>query len=843
MFSGFRYAAALAVVFAAAIAAPAAAQPRDFAGQAFNILPPGQGGEVPPGANSRDQLRMYDALTPLFDQVRPRHLRRHFKPNIFGTRGQGPTRPETTPRGARVRITRDRFGVAHIRTRTRSDLMYGAGWVTAEDRSFIMEILRGPARLAALDAPGVASGIVGLVTAGAGFTPSPQTEAFLARQTRVLQNLGPRGRRILRDIDQYVAGINANYRLRGRPGAPWTRNDVYAMVALLAGVFGQGGGGEAARSELLDALRDRLGRERGWDVWDDLRHQYDPETDVTIQRSFPYGRKIRNGGRGNAVIDDGSLTPTGPRVADAAGGEALPALSSNALLVSAGRSRSSHPHFVAGPQTGYFYPQLLMEMDLHGGGINARGVGIPGFAIALVVGRGKDFAWSLTSASNDMVDQYVETLCGNDFTYRYRGECRPMEVFNAGLIEGSVTSPEDAEVSFLSTVHGPVVAYATVNGERVAISRKRSTRGREVASALAIDALMTNRVRSAADFRRVFARHFEVTFNAFYADDRDIAMVSTGRLPRRAAGVDTGLPTIGDGRFEWQGFLSPDEHPQVTRRRGTLLNWNNKPARDWGSADNVWHWGSVVRNEMFHRWIARHRRHSLTTVAQGMNAAATQDLRNDQVLPSIVRVLRTGPAPDARTEQMLEVLRDWRRQGSSRLDRDLDGRIDHPGAAIMDAAWERLGDAVLEPVLGPQLQQLADLHRRDNGANSQGSSYGSGWYSYLDKDLRRLTGARVRGPYAVRYCGEGDLARCRASLWTALAEAGEELSGQQGTNDPTAWRADARGERIQFLPGLLPDTMRWSNRPTFQQAITFTDHRARPTQRPPRAPRAPRFTG
>jgi acyl-homoserine lactone acylase PvdQ len=833
---------------------PAAADGRDFAGRAYNVLPPGESGEATPGGNSRDQIQLYDGLTPLFGSVRSDDLERFFKPNVFGTRGQGPTRVEETPRGERLRIVRDRYGVAHIRAAERDDLVYGAGWVSGEDRSLIMEVLRGPARLAALDAPGALSAIAQIVATGQQFVPGPEGEAFIARQTEVLLSYGERGVRILRDIDQYVEGINANYRAKGRTYAPWTRNDVYAMVSLLAGVFGEGGGDEARRSGLLDALRNRLGDERGWDVWDDLREQFDQETDVSVRGRFPYGRTIRQGGPGNAVIDAGSLDPSGLGVPPPAAGALEEVLgladASNALLVSARRSKSGNPLFVAGPQVGYFYPQILMEMDLHGGGIDARGVGVPGFALALVIGRGKDFVWSLTSASNDIVDEYVEELCGNDLTYRYQGECRPMEVFAAGTIEGSPTSPADARVTIRSTVHGPVVGYAIVDGRRVAISRKRSTRGREIASALPIEDLMTNRVRSAADFRRTFAGGFEVTFNAFYADDRDAAMVSTGRLPRRPAGVDTGLPTIGDGRFEWQGFIGPDEHPQETRRDGVILNWNNKPARGWTAADDVWHYGSVVRNELFRAPIRARRRHTLASLVGVMNRAATQDLRNDQVLPSIDAVLRSGPAPSDRAAHMLELLRDWRATGSSRLDLDLDGKIDHPGAAIMDAAWPRLANAVLEPVLGSDLEHLARLHTRDNRANNQGSAYNAGWYSYVDKDLRRLVertgGARsaeVRDPFAVQYCGNGELAACRDSLWAALEAAGQGLEREQGAADPSAWRANAQQERIRFLPGLLLETMRWTNRPTFQQVIQFRGHRPRgaPRRRPGR--REPRFTG
>ena len=836
----------MAAAAAALAAAPAAgAVARDFAGPAYNVLPPGESGATPPDRNSTDQADLYDGLTPLFDKVSSSDVRRLFKPNVFGTAGQGPTRGEQTPRGDRVKIVRDRWGVAHITGKTRDDVAYGAGWVSAADRSTLMELLRGPARLAAMDAP--AADALALIESDLKFTPSVQANAMVSQQEQALEEKGDRGRRILRDLDQYIEGINDEYRTRGRPHAPWSRADVFSMVALLAGVFGQGGGDEARRSELLDGLQQRLGAEKGWQAWDDVREQFDSETDVSVEGRFPYGRKIPGGGDGNAIVDDGSVSREGAvGIPGLARLDPFPSIASNALLVGSKRSRTGHPLLVAGPQTGYFYPQVLMEMDLHGGGIDARGVGVPGFAVALVIGRGQDFVWSLTSATNDNTDEYVEELCGSDLVYRYKGECRPMDVVNAGLIEGDPTDPGGTELAFRSTVHGPVVAYATVDGRRVAISQKRATRNREVASALPIEALMTNKVRSAADFRRHFSRDFEVTFNAFYADDRDIAMVSTGLLPKRPDNVDTGLPTKGTGEYEWEGFLEPEKHPQQTNPRdGTILNWNNKPAQGFGSADNRWAYGSVVRNELFKSGIGRSRKHSLTSVVRAMNMAATQDLRNDQVLGSIHSILVGTTPPNDRSRRMLDLLLDWREEGSSRLDRDLDGRIDHPGAAIMDESWPRIADAVMSPVFGDKVDHLERLNTRDNKPNSQGSAYNTGWYSYVDKDLRTLAedararrGARaaaVRSRFHLRYCGEGDLERCRESLWAAINEAGEELEKRQGPN-PDNWRSDATNERIKFLPGLLPRDMRWTNRPTFQQVISFEAHRRR-------ASRRPRFTG
>jgi hypothetical protein len=255
-----------------------------------------------------------------------------------------------------------------------------------------------------------------------------------------------------------------------------------------------------------------------------------------------------------------------------------------------------------------------------------------------------------------------------------------------------------------------------------------------------------------------------------------------------------------------------------------IVNWNNKPARDFSAADDNWSYGSIHRNQLLEDAVARRDTHTLASLVAAMNRAATQDLRVTHVLPAIAAVLKTGPAPNARSAQMLALLESWRAAGGSRLDRELDGKIDDPGAAILDAAWNRIADAVMSPVLGPQLDDLARLIQRDDAASSQGSSYGSGWYGYVDKDLRTLLGGGVKGKFKTRFCGQGDLAACRASLWAALDAAGAELAAAQGP-DPAAWRKSAIPERISFAPGLLPTTMRWTNRPTFQQAMTYSGHR------------------
>ena len=802
-----------AAVAAAALVAlvPADAAGRlDYAAVARNVLPPGQSGSLTFPRAARDQLALYDGLTPKQGNVTAADLQRSFKSARFGPDGRV---VRTARPRAGVTIRRDRWDVPHVTGRTRSDVMFGAGWATAEDRGLLMNLLRGPGRVAALDVPGLDA--FALANSATAFTPSPATEARLAAQVALRRAQGARGRRVVADVDAYVAGINAFNTRAGYGITPWTRNDVVAVAALIGSVFGVGGGDETRSALFLDALRDRLGGATGDAVWNDLRDAQNPAAPVSVARRFPYGAAAP--GASDVVLDDGSFQPVLP----GAGAPPARRQMSNALLVGRSRSSSGRPLFVAGPQVGYSYPELLLELDLHGGGIDARGAAFPGISMYVLLGRGRDYAWSATSANLDIVDTFAETLCGgDDLHYLYRGECRAMTVLDAGTLQNR--SGPDRHILVRETVHGPVLGYATAGGTRVALTTQRATRGREILSAFLFADLNANRPRDARSFLRV-ASQLEMTFNLFYADDRSIATYSAGRLPVRAAGASGALPARGTGEQDWRGFAGTGTHPQaVDPSSGAIVNWNNRPAPGFAAADDAFSWGSVQRVQLLERGIAARRRHTLASVVGAMNAAATQDLRAAVVWPLVRDVLATGPPPSDRAMQAAAAVSAWNTAGSSRLDREPDGRIDSPGAAVLDAAWPRLADAVLAPVIGPLTTRLAQLETRDDRPAPDGSAYGSGWYGYVEQDLRALLGRPAAARYSRAYCGGGDLAACRASLWAAIDAAAADLAATQGP-DVASWRSDGTRERIAF--GFLPDTARWTNRPTFQQVMSFSGHR------------------
>src|SRR3954463_59022 len=254
----------------------------DFGRGVYNVLPPGQFGGLPLTKHSGDQLPLYDGLTPLWDQVSAADITKYFKPERFGVVGK--VERTERPRKGLV-IKRDSFSVPHIYGKTRDLVEFGAGWVTAEDRGLFIETIRGPARVAALDVPGLDA--FNLATSLRQFVPSKAAERFVASSAAPLTK-DKQGRRMLKDVDAYVAGINAYYTKTHNKAKPWTRNDVAAAASLIGAVFGKGGGREVLSSQLLAGMQNKLGPAPGFAAWRDLVRRNDLDSFTTTSKSFPY---------------------------------------------------------------------------------------------------------------------------------------------------------------------------------------------------------------------------------------------------------------------------------------------------------------------------------------------------------------------------------------------------------------------------------------------------------------------------------------------------------------------------------------------------------------------------
>ncbi len=293
--------ATIGIVVAGLAATPAGAHrtlPPGAGDRARYILPPGNYGGLPTTDQSLDQLPLYDGLTPLRGNVTDADIDSHFLPEDFepvGATHEEPTgHPGTT-------IVYDSYGVPHVSGKTRADLAFGAGWVTARDRGLLLQLGRGPARAAVADVPGINA--FGLVTSGQSFVPSAQTEQLLTDQANlIVKTYGDKGREMIADMQAEADGITAYFKAHDIDQPPATVNDVIAVTAFIGSIFGAGGGAEASNAEFLSRLQSQLGPDTGRKAWEDAMLFDDPEAPTTITQ--PVRLRDLHRGTGHRLGDD-----------------------------------------------------------------------------------------------------------------------------------------------------------------------------------------------------------------------------------------------------------------------------------------------------------------------------------------------------------------------------------------------------------------------------------------------------------------------------------------------------------------------------------------------------------
>jgi hypothetical protein len=830
-----------AMLALAAVAMPVASASADTA---LNIVPhgnqtPGVPWATAPGVLPADtQAKMYDRITPLFRDVTDEVLKPstdgsgYYKsaallaendPSFVTSETVGGSSP--TAGAVSATIKRDNYGVPHIYSGSDAGAIFGAGYAVATDQSLLLNQARYNGVAGLIDMPGVPA--IQLVLGLYNYAPSKKVVAeATALQTKAISAQGAQGKQLLNDIDTYLAGINARMRVAQPTSPPFTRTDIYALNAIKSQFLGEGGGQEVDNALFLDGLRSKLGAKTGDKAFEDLRARNDVEASVTTSKSFPgQGSVSVSKPSGMVRLKRGSFKNSfiklpGARAASAsAASVGKRQLASNILIVSGSKSATGKPLFVGGPQIGFNYPGLTMEMQLTSPSINVGGVTSAPFPGYMLIGRGTDYAWSLTSAGADIIDTYAEKLCGGSKTkYTYKGKCLKMEKVQAGTIT-KVGGSGKTTATFYRTIHGPVIGYAKDDktGKQVALSRKRSSYGRETVDQLFNQQMTFGRVRSARDFVNA-AEKTPQTFNSFYASATESAFYTSGAFPVRPKGVNGDLPVDGSGKYEWKGELPSSKHPQVVNpANGYLVNWNNKPAANFPAGDDRFgSEGGIQRVDMLESELARYPKATLANVLAAANAGATQDVRITQLWPTLKAMLARGKSPTAGATGAALTLQKWFDAGGSRVDVNGDGNIDDPGAVVLDTAWRAITDAGLCDRLGSGLcKQLEERISRFEAP--PGGQY-AGWHQYMSKDLRTELGQKVRGKYGLRYCGDGSVSRCAKGLWSALDGAAKTLTAAQGS-DPSKWTKKAA--TISFSP--LPLTvMQYTNKPSgIHQVMAF----------------------
>ena len=565
---------------------------------------------------------------------------------------------------AEIRI--DRWGVPHIYARSARDAFFLQGYNAARDRLWQIDLWRKRG--------------LGLLAKdfGPDFAEQDRAARLFLYRGDMAAEWAAYGASAKSDTEAFVSGVNAyvdeilsgrrplprEFRIAGTRPDRWAAEDV---VRIRSHGLTRNAGMEATRAQILC---------KGGPGADRLFKKLEPDWNSKVPEGLDPCAIPAN------VLDDYNLATRGVKF-DAArrrlAAEASPPDSqgSNNWTIAPSRTTTGRPILANDPHRDHGLPSLRYVVHLEAPGLSVIGAGEPALP-GVSIGHNGTIAFGLTIFYADQEDLYVyETSPRDPGLYRYGDGWARMETVRE-RIEVRGQAPREVELRF--TRHGPVIHADPADRRAFAL---RSVWAEPGASAY-FGSLGYMNARSWPEFKGALANWGTPSENQVYADVTGrIGWVAAGRVPARP-NWDGLLPTPGDGRYEWRGFLSQDELPsRVDPPEGFIgtANAMNLPA-DYPVAERKvgFEWSNPSRQRRIDEVLGGKARISLE------DAMALQTDPTDITSRRLLKLLAPLRASDPLTARALDLLRGW--DGAARVD---------SAAAAVFLTWtgKHLGPAVV----------------------------------------------------------------------------------------------------------------------------------------------------
>ena len=532
---------------------------------------------------------------------------------------------------ARVTITRDDWGIAHVHGHTDADAVFGMIYAQAED-----------------DFPRIEANYLTAL----GRTAEAEGEKAIWQDLRARLYVSPEElkadywkspQQMRRLMDAWADGLN--YFLATHPNVHpkvLTRFEPWMAMSFTEGSIG----GDIERID-LDALRDFYSSNRHAE----LVSASIPETSVRTEKWTL--KQVQ----GDALAESHAWTSDTMRELD------NEPRGSNGIAIAPGLSSNGRALLLINPHTSFFFrSELQMSSDE---GLDAYGAATWG-QFFIYQGFNPHIGWMHTSSGVDVVDEFAEKVeqRGRSRCYRFGKACNPIGV-RPVTIRYRLPSGKLALKNFTTffTHHGPIV---------------RSDNGRWIAFAMMnrpAEALQQSYLRTKASdlasFMEVAQLKANSSNNTIFADDKgEIAYLHPQFVPRRDDRFDYTRPVDGsDPATDWRSLSNLNELPNVVNPpNGWVDNNNNAP---WSAA------GPFSPNpakypkymDMFGENFRGLHALKLLTGSRGWNLERLQAAAFDSyqpgfavLIPALLHAYDALPANDPRKGRLaapISVLRSW----------------------------------------------------------------------------------------------------------------------------------------------------------------------------------------
>ncbi|MEM8572229.1 MAG: penicillin acylase family protein [Pseudomonadota bacterium] len=586
-----------------------------------------------------------------------------------------------------VEIVRDRYAVPHIFAGGDRDVLFGLGFVHAQDRLWQMILMRRASQ-------GRLSELFGPETLEIDHLMRAFDIYGISREAAQVQDP-----QILEELQAYADGVNAWLRVvqrdalgRGAPElflfgsaiAPWIPADSIALQKLM--------GLRLSENASVETLRARLS----------LRIPPERVRDVLPESS---GQPVMGLPDYASIFPNIPSVPVSPPTRHAL--YPIPPMgqggASNAFAVAAGRASSGAPLLANDPHLSLTAPSVfhLARLDLESGSV--IGAALPGVP-AIVIGRNAEIGWGLTASYLDNQDIYIEKLDPEDPSrYLTPSGYEPFRIRDAIV---AVRGQDPERVTLEWSRHGPVIpgdhfdVDAVVPDGHVASLAWTGFTAQDRSIGAAMGLMRARSIQEARDaLRELVVPSQMVTL----ADQETVALQMAGAAPERLPDHTSRGRIPAPGWLavnDWQGDRPFSEIPWVVDPpSGIVVNTNNR-ITDALYPDNVTHdWGDTYRILRAARLLGEREFHTLDGFIDFQTDVVSEPART--LLPLMARDLwytdaAAEPGSAAERRQIaLERLGNWNGAMS-----------EHDPEPLIYAAWTR---ALQRRLIIDELGAMADL--------------------------------------------------------------------------------------------------------------------------------------
>jgi len=492
---------------------------------------------------------------------------------------------------ADVQIYRDSLAIPYIIAKTEEDAAYALGFVHAQDRLFVMDIIRraGEGRL---------SEVMGEKSVP--FDKMFRTVGLKRIVDRNIKNINAKSLRLL---NAYAKGVNLY--IKNAKGKYPTEFDVLGYDP----------------EEWKPEHSLMVGRMMAWELniswWIDfifsfLVQKFGEEKVLEILPDYPENSKLMlpletknfsNISRSVVEVDKQFREFMGMSGTH---------LGSNNWVVNGKKSSSGLPIIANDTHLHFSAPSRWYAAVIRGGDWSVEGFTIPG-APAVVVGKNKNISWGVTNIMLDDADFYVEKIDSTQKKYLFNGEWKSLDIFKDTI---KVKNEKEIVFEIKSTHRGPVIStihpftalYPESNSNAVISMRWLGADfSDELYAFYSID-----KAKNWNEFKSAFKDYGLPGQNFVYADNSgNIGYMFGGKLPLRNSVNPTFIYDGTTDKYDWKGIVPINELPSIFNPPTNFLaTANNKLVKDFKyHISNIWEPSS--RSERILTLLTAKERHSV----------------------------------------------------------------------------------------------------------------------------------------------------------------------------------------------------------------------------------------